>query len=126
MPAAAANRRTLLRRATFDLHGLPPNPEDVDEFLADTSSDAFAKVIDRLLASPRYGERWGRRWLDLARYADSDGYEPDRDRPYAYTYRDFVIAALNADMPYDRFVRWQLAGDEEAPEDPMARAATGF
>lgn len=125
-PNPPADRRTLLRRAYFDLTGMPPSPEDVRSFLADSGPNAFEKVVDRLLASPHYGERWGRYWLDLARYADSHGYEQDYDRPFAYTYRDFVIKALNADMPYDQFVRWQIAGDEFAPEDPMALAATGF
>jgi hypothetical protein len=125
-PNPEADRRTLLRRAYFDLIGLPPTPEEVQAFRNDPSPDAYEKLIDRLLASPHYGERWGRHWLDLARFAESHGYEQDYDRPYAYQYRDFVIKALNADMPYDRFVRWQLAGDEVAPDDPMALMATGF
>ena len=129
-PAAAANRRTLLRRATFDLHGLPPSPEEVDAFLADTSSDAFAKVVDRLLASPRYGERWGRRWLDLARYADSNGMDENMAMAHAWRYRDYVIGAFNKDLPYDQFIREQLAGDLLAGDDPQTRferlIATGF
>jgi hypothetical protein len=125
-PAPKANRRQWLRRASFDLTGLPPSPEAIDTFLADTSSDAFEKVIDRLLASPAYGERWARHWLDLARFAESHGFEHDYDRPTAFPYRDFVIEALNRDLPYDTFVRWQLAGDEFAPEDPLALKATGF
>jgi len=129
-PAAAANRRTLLRRATFDLHGLPPSPEEVEAFLADTSSDAFAKVVDRLLASPRYGERWGRRWLDLARYADSNGMDENMAMTHAWRYRDYVIGAFNKDLPYDQFIREQLAGDLLASADSQARfdrlVATGF
>ena len=116
----------LIRRLAFDLTGLPPTPDEVEAFVADPSNDAYERLVDRLLASPHYGERWGRHWLDLARYADSDGYESDRDRKIAYRYRDFVIRALNADMPFDQFVRWQIAGDEYAPDDPAAVAATGF
>jgi mono/diheme cytochrome c family protein len=125
-PNPYADRRTLIRRATFDMLGLPPTPEEVQAFVDDNSPDAWAKVVDRLLASPHYGERWGRHWLDLARYADSHGYEQDYDRPYAYAYRDFVIKALNADLPFNQFIQWQLAGDEIDPENPMALAATGF
>jgi mono/diheme cytochrome c family protein len=103
----------LLRRACFDLHGLPPTPDQIDEFLADVQPGAYERLIDRLLASPRYGERWGRHWLDVAGYADSDGYlAADRVRPEAWRYRDYVIRALNADLPYDHFVQQQLAGDE--------------
>src|SRR5262249_58431583 len=104
-PSATADRRTLLRRVTFDLTGLPPTPDEIDAFEADRSPDAFARVVDRLLASPHYGERWGRHWLDVARYADTkDGvlmYGDDRVRPYAYTYRDYVIRAFNEDLPFD-------------------------
>jgi len=125
-PNPYADRRTLIRRASFDLTGLPPTPEEVEAFVADRAPDAWAKVVDRLLASPHYGERWGRHWLDLARFAESHGYEQDYDRPNAYHYRDFVIKALNADMPYDQFVKWQIAGDELAPDDPLALMATGF
>ncbi|MGV3719410.1 MAG: DUF1549 domain-containing protein, partial [Actinomycetota bacterium] len=125
-PAAPADRRVLIRRVTFDLIGLPPSPEEVDRFVRDPDPSAYEKLVDRLLASPQYGERWGRHWLDLARYADSDGQEGDADRPNAYHYRDFVIRALNQDLPYNTFVRWQLAGDEIAPEDPLALSATGF
>lgn len=125
-PNPPADRRTLIRRAYFDLIGLPPTPQEIDSFVNDKSPNAYEKVVDRLLDSPHYGERWGRHWLDLARYADSHGYEQDYDRPYAYQYRDFVIKALNSDMPYDRFVRWQLAGDELAPDEPLALMATGF
>ena len=97
---ALADRRTLIRRVYFDLLGLPPSPEEVKAFVADPAPDAYEKLVDRLLASPHYGERWGRHWLDVARYADSDGLESDADRPTAYHYRDFVIRALNDDMPY--------------------------
>ncbi|WP_201750298.1 DUF1549 and DUF1553 domain-containing protein [Tautonia marina] len=125
-PAPPADRATLLRRVTFDLTGLPPSPEDVEAFLADTEPGAFERVVDRLLDSPHYGERWGRHWLDVVRYADSDGYEYDDARPHAWRYRDWVIDALNADMPYDRFVREQVAGDELSPDDPEALVATGL
>jgi cytochrome c553 len=125
-PNPPATKRVILRRVYFDLIGLPPTPDEVDAFLADTSPDALEKVVDRLLDSRRYGERWARHWLDLARFAESHGFEHDYDRPGAYYYRDFVIKALNAGMPYDQFVRWQLAGDELAPNDPLALMATGF
>ena len=125
-PNPQAPRRTLIRRATFDLTGLPPTPEEIDAFEADARSDAYERLIDRLLASPAYGERWARHWLDLARYAESHGYEQDYDRPFAYHYRDFLIRALNEDMPFDRFARLQVAGDEIEPENPQAMMATGF
>jgi mono/diheme cytochrome c family protein len=125
-PNPQVSKRVLIRRAYFDLIGLPPTPEDVEAFEKDNSPAAFAKVVDKLLDSPRYGERWARHWLDLARFAESHGFEHDYDRPSAYHYRDFVIKALNAGMPYDQFVRWQLAGDEIAPNDPLALMATGF
>jgi mono/diheme cytochrome c family protein len=125
-PAPEAGRLALIRRATFDLTGLPPTPEEVKEFLADPAGDAYQKLIERLLSSPRYGERWGRHWLDVARYADSDGFEFDVDRPHAYTYRDYVIRSFNQDKPYDRFILEQIAGDELAPGDPEALTATGF
>lgn len=125
-PNAPANRRRLIRRAYFDLIGLPPTPEEVEAFVHDASPDAWVKVIDRLLKSPHYGERWGRHWLDLARFAESHGFEHDYDRPTAYHYRDFVIRAFNDDLPYDTFVKWQLAGDEYAPDQPLAWMATGF
>ena len=117
---------TLIRRATFDLHGLPPTPAEVEAFVDDTSPDAYEKLIDRLLASPRYGERWGRHWLDLVRYAESDGFKQDAYRPNAWPYRDYVIQSFNDDKPYDRFVTEQLAGDEIAPGDPDALVATGY
>ncbi len=125
-PNAPAERHTLLRRVHLDLIGLPPTPEEVEAFVKDTAPDAYAKAVDRLLASPHYGERWGRHWLDVARFAESHGFEQDYDRPHAYHYRDFVIKALNADMPYDQFVKWQVAGDELAPGNPLALMATGF
>jgi hypothetical protein len=134
--APEADRLTLLRRACFDLTGLPPEPVEVEAFLTDPAADAYERLIDRLLASPRYGERWGRYWLDLAGYADSEGKrEQDLPRPDAWRYRDYVIRAFNADKPYDRFLREQLAGDEladveHAPEITAELAdnlvATGF
>src|SRR6266581_220534 len=125
-PAPPADKIDLIRRATFDLIGLPPTTEDVDAFLADDSSKAFDKVVDRLLASARYGERWARHWLDLARYAESEGFKADETRPNAWRYRDYVIKAFNTDKPYDRFIKEQLAGDELWPNDPDALIATGF
>ncbi len=110
-PAPAADKRALIRRATYDLTGLPPTPDEVDAFLADDSQDAFARVVDRLLDSPRYGERWGRHWLDVVRYADTAGDNSDYPVPQMHRYRDWVIDAFNRDLPYDEFVRDQLAGD---------------
>jgi mono/diheme cytochrome c family protein len=121
-----ANRRVLIRRAYFDLIGLPPTPEEVEAFVADKDPKAYEKLVDRLLASPHYGERWGRHWLDLARFGESHGYEQDYDRPFAYHYRDFVIRALNNDLPFDQFAQWQIAGDELEPDNPQAWFATGF
>ncbi len=126
IPNPPADKRQLLRRAYFDLIGLPPTPQESDAFLNDPSPDAFERLIDRLLLSPHYGERWARYWLDLARFAESHGFEHDYDRPTAYHYRDFVIKAFNDDLPYDKFVKWQLAGDEYEPENPLAMMATGF
>ena len=125
-PNPPADRRTLIRRVSFDLTGLPPTPEEIDAFVIDPSPDAYEHLVDRLLASPHFGERYAPHWMDVARFAESHGYEQDYDRPYAYHYRDFLIKAFNGDMPYDQFVRWQLAGDELAPGDPLAMAATGF
>jgi mono/diheme cytochrome c family protein len=125
-PSPAAERRSLIRRAYFDLIGLPPTPKEVEAFVADPAPDAYEKLIDRLLADPRYGERWARHWLDLVRYAESDGYRIDEYRPHAWRYRDYVIRSFNDDKPYDRFVAEQLAGDEIAPDDPDALTATGF
>jgi hypothetical protein len=124
-PSAEADRVTLLRRLSLDLIGLPPSPEEVDSFVADQSPDAYEKQVDRLLASPHYGERWGRHWLDAARYADSDGFEKDKSRQ-VWFYRDWVINALNRDLPYDRFVIEQIAGDllEKPTQDQIV--ATGF
>ncbi len=125
-PAPAADPAVLLRRLSFDLTGLPPTPEEVDAFVQDHSPDAYEKLVDRLLASSQYGERWALYWLDLVRFAESDGFKADDPRPAAWRYRDYVIQALNQDKPYDRFLREQLAGDEIAPEDTSARIATGF
>ena len=125
-PNPQADKRVLIRRAYFDVVGLPPTPQEVEAFVNDATPNAYEKMIDRLLANPHYGERWGRHWLDLARFAESHGYEQDYDRPHAYHYRDFVIKALNQDMPFNQFVQWQLAGDEIAPNDPLALMATGF
>jgi len=124
--APPAQPHVLLRRVFLDLTGLPPSPEELDEFLADPSDAAYEKIIDRLLDSPHYGERWGRHWLDLARYADSGGYEFDYDRPHAWRYRDYVIRSFNEDKPYNRFIREQLAGDQLNREDPAALIPTGF
>jgi len=130
-PAPEADRRTLIRRATFDLTGLPPTPEEVAAFLADETPDAFERVVDRLLASPRYGERWARHWLDVARYADSNGLDENVAHGNAWRYRDYVVDAFNRDKPYDRFVVEQIAGDLLPDEGPVeARherlVATGF
>jgi len=125
-PAPRADRVTLIRRATFDLTGLPPAPEEVRAFLDDKSPRAFEKVVDRLLASPRYGEKWARHWLDLARYAESEGFKADETRPNAWRYRDYVIKAFNNDTPYDRFIKEQIAGDELFPGNPDAIVATAL
>ncbi len=125
-PVAAADRRTLIRRLYLDLIGLPPNPVEVTAFAADESPAAVAKVVDRLLASPQYGERWARHWLDVVRYAETNGYERDGAKPSAWRYRDYVIDALNRDKPYDRFVTEQLAGDELEGSDAEAQIATTF
>ncbi len=127
-PSPAADARTLIRRLYYDVIGLPPRPEEMQrwlEHLAKTPT-AVAPLIEELLANPHYGERWARHWLDVARYADSNGMEGDDDRPTAYHFRDFVIRAFNDDMPCDQFMRWQLAGDELNPDNPQAIAATGF
>jgi cytochrome c553 len=128
-PSPPADRRTLIRRATFDLVGLPPHPDDVASFDSDPAPDAFDRVVDRLLASPRYGERWGRHWLDVARYSDTRGYAFGRERrfAYAYTYRDYVIRAFNSDLPYDRFVLEQIAADHlDLAGDKRPLAALGL
>ena len=124
--APRADRLTLLRRAHLDLIGLPPTPEETAEFLADTERGAWERLIERLLASPHYGERWGRHWLDVARYADSSGFEQDYDRPNAWRYRDYVINAFNQDKPYNLFIKEQIAGDELDYATDETRIATGF
>lgn len=129
-PSAPADARTLVRRIYFDLIGLPPSPDEMALWTSRIEREgcepAVASLVDSLLASPHYGERWARHWLDVARYADSNGQESDHDRPNAYHFRDFVIRALNEDLPFNQFVAWQLAGDEMAPDNPEAIAATGF
>jgi hypothetical protein len=129
-PAGDAEKQTLLRRAYFDLVGLPPKPEEVKTFLADNSPKAFEKVVDRLLASEQYGERWGRHWLDVARFAESSGKEANFTFPHAWRYRDYVIDAFNADKPYDRFIQEQIAGDllsaKTLDEKREQFVATGF
>ncbi len=125
-PAPKTDRRTLIRRASIDLTGLPPTPEEVDAFVGDKSPKAWENLIERLLASPRYGERWGRQWLDVVRYADTSGYSNDFERPNAWRYRDYVIRSFNSDKPYDQFVREQIAGDELYPDNREAVIATGF
>ena len=125
-PAPPASREQLIRRVTFGLTGLPPTPEAVEAFVKDTSPAAYERLIDRLLASPQYGERWARHWLDLVRYAESDGFEHDALRPHSWRYRDYVLNSFNSDKPYDRFIREQIAGDELWPQDPDAVAATAF
>ncbi|MCE2815169.1 MAG: PSD1 and planctomycete cytochrome C domain-containing protein [Planctomycetaceae bacterium] len=135
-PSPKADARTLVRRAWFDLLGIPPTPQELIsaiELIQSTeggseaiSTDRWSALIDQLLARPEYGERWARHWMDIARFAESFGYEQDYDRPNAYHYRDFLIRAFNQDMPFDQFAQWQLAGDELAPNDPLAWMATGF
>ena len=125
-PSPAADRPTLIRRVTQDLIGLPPSPEEIESFVNDPSPQAWERVVDRLLTSPHYGERWGRHWLDLARYADSSGFHNDLDRPHAWRYRDYVIRSFNEDKPYARFIAEQLAGDEVPDADEETLVATGF
>jgi len=135
-PSEMADPRVLVRRAWFDLLGIPPTPEELQEAIASlgvpegqkgtVSKAAWSALIDRLLERPEYGERWARHWMDIARFAESFGYEQDYDRPNAYHYRDFLIRAFNQDMPFDQMARWQIAGDELAPENPLAWMATGF
>ena len=125
-PAPQADRATLIRRVTFDLHGMPPTPEEVDAFVKDKSPKAWENLVDRLLASPHYGEQWGRHWLDVVRFAESDGYEYDMHRPDAYRYRDYVVQSFNDDKPYDQFVREQLAGDEIDASNNIDLVASGF
>jgi hypothetical protein len=125
-PSPSADKQTLIRRVTYDLHGLPPTPEEIDTFLGDTSSDAYEKLIDRLLASPRYGERWGRHWLDVVHYGDTHGYDKDKRRDHAWPYRDYVIHSLNNDTRYSSFIQEQVAGDVLFPNDAGGIVATGF
>jgi Protein of unknown function (DUF1553)/Protein of unknown function (DUF1549) len=125
-PSPPADKQTLLRRVTFDLTGMPPTPDEIRAFLADRSPGAYRKVVDRLLASPRYGERWAQHWLDVTRFGETNGFELDADREQAWRYRDYVIKSFNDDKPYDRFILEQIAGDEIAPEDFELRVATGF
>ena len=125
-PAQEANKPTLLRRLHMDMTGLPPNAEDMQKFLNDSSPDAYEKVVEKLLASPAFGEHWGQQWLDLVRYSDSEGFKLDRIRPDAWKFRNWVIQSFNNDLPYDKFISWQIAGDELAPDNKDARIATGF
>jgi len=125
-PSRPLDRAQLLRRVTYDLTGLPPTPGELDSFLKDQTPDAYEKVVDRLLASPHYGERWASKWLDVVRYADTNGFELDQDRPHAWRYRDYVIRSFSRDKPYDRFIREQIAGDEMFPGDKEALIATGY
>jgi hypothetical protein len=125
-PSPPADRRTLIRRLYFNLIGLPPSPKEVEAFVQDESPEAYGKLVQKLLDSPRYGERWARHWLDLAHFGESDGFEYDRMRPNAWRYRDWVIEALNRDLPYDEFARLQIAGDVLRPDDAAAVTATGF
>jgi len=122
-PSPEADKLTLIRRLTFDLHGLPPTPAEIDTFLKDDAPNAYEKLVDRLLASPHYGERWAQHWLDVVRFAESNGYEMDAERPHAWRYRDYVIRSLNADKPYDRFLKEQIAGDLLAAGKPVAESA---
>jgi hypothetical protein len=125
-PNPRADKVTLLRRASIDITGLPPTTEEIQQFVSDSSPNAWEKVVDRMLAAPSYGERWGRHWLDVVRYADSNGFKADETRPNIWRYRDYVIRAFNDDKPWDRFVREQIAGDELYPGDPEALVAMGF
>jgi len=125
-PAAPADRRILIRRVTFDLHGLPPTPEEINDFVEDHGPGAYERLIDRLLASARYGERWGRHWLDIVHYGDTHGYDKDKRRDHAWPYRDYVIRSFNADKPYERFIKEQIAGDVLSPHDAEGITATGF
>jgi len=125
-PSGPLNKERLLRRVTLDLTGLPPTPAEIDQFLADRSPDAYSKVVGRLIQSPQYGERWTQRWLDVVRYADTNGYELDLERPHAWRYRDYVVRSFNQDKPYSLFVKEQIAGDELYPRSNDALIATGF
>ena len=121
-----ADRRTLIRRLSFDLLGLPPTPAELEAFMADRNPQAYEALVDRLLASPHHGERWGRHWLDIVHYGDTHGYDKDKRRDHAWPYRDYVIHAFNDDVPFARFIREQVAGDVLWPDDPHAVIATGF
>src|SRR5439155_25343470 len=125
-PNPPATKTALIRRAYYDLIGLPPTPEEVQGFLSDRSDRAYEKVIDRLLASPQYGEKWGRHWLDLVRYAETNSYERDGAKPFVWRYRDYVINSFNQDKPYDQFITEQLAGDEMPERTPERLIATGY
>jgi uncharacterized small protein (DUF1192 family) len=125
-PSPAADRRTLIRRLSFDLIGLPPTPHEVEAFVKDSAPGAYERLVERLLDSPHYGERWARHWLDIVRYGESQGFERNKFRPNAWKYRDFAVEAFNSDMPYDQFVRWQIAGDVLEPDEPLAVIASGF
>ena len=125
-PVGEADRQTLVRGAFFNLIGLPPSPEEAEQFVVNSSPESWENLLDGLLASPHFGERWGRHWLDVARFSESEGYEFDRFQRWAYQYRDFVIGAFNDNMPYDQFLEWQIAGDELAPRERKALSATGF
>ena len=125
-PSGEADRRTLIRRLSFDLHGLPPSPESVAEFVGDPDPSAYERVVDRMLAEPAYGERWGRHWLDVARFGESNGYEQNHLRDKAWPYRDWVIRSFNEDKPFNRMILEQLAGDQLAQGDQLVEAATGF
>ena len=125
-PSPPADDRTWLRRVSFDLVGLPPTPEQLETFLNDRSPQRRERVVDRMLADPNYGIRWGRRWLDVVRYADTNGYERDGDKPHAWRYRDYVVSSLNADKPFDRFLTEQLAGDELDDSNAETMIATTF
>ena len=125
-PAPEADRRTLIRRLSFDLLGLPPSPEEVARFLGDRSPDAYERLVDRLLASPHYGERWARHWMDLVHFAETHGHDQDRIRPNAWPYRDYLIDSFNRDTPYARFVQEQVAADALFPDEPRLAVAQGM
>ena len=125
-PSGPADKALLLRRVTFDLIGLPPTPEELQQFLSDKSPGAYDKVVNRLLESPRYGERWARHWLDVVHYADTHGNDQDRIRTNAWPYRDYLVRSFNEDKPYARFVEEQVAGDILFPDDPQGIVATGL
>ncbi|MCA9091714.1 MAG: DUF1549 domain-containing protein, partial [Planctomycetaceae bacterium] len=125
-PNPPADRLTLLRRASFDLHGLPPSPDEVERFLSDTTPSAWRDCLDRLLNDPAYGERWARHWMDVVHFAETHGHDQDRVREHAWPYRDYLITRFNSDLPYGQFVMEQVAGDVLDPANPRAIEATGF